>query len=288
MKRILILLLVITGLYVFFNQAFPFHQSSAASKDIKSPISKDTDTIEIYASSGNTVIIPQNRDDLKAVYNGKEKLTVTEKGDKVMVSLKNKRFNWFNWLPFSNHTELKIYIPEDFNRNMDINLGSGNIRFTGHSKSKPFKLTDLSVELGSGNMNLTNLNVKNFEHNGSSGNIKIDSLRTKTGAIDLSSGNLTIKHYMGAMKAEVSSGKLNVQMDKMTDAINIDLRSGSVGLDLPKNADFTLNGKVSSGNINCDFPLTSKDSTHKSIRGKHGSGKYKIDLSVTSGNIHIK
>jgi lia operon protein LiaG len=288
MKRIVILLLVITGLYIVFNKGFDIDQYSAAGKDAQAAISKDTDMIEINVSNGSTTIIPQNRNNLKAVYNGKEKLTVKENGDKVEVSLKNKWFDWFNWLSFSKHKELKIYIPEDYDRSIAINLGSGNFSFSGHSKNKPVKLEDLSVDIGSGNMNLKNLDVKDFEHNGASGNVKIDSLKTKTGSVDLSSGNLTINHYTGAMKADVSSGRFNLQMDKLTDSIDIDLSSGTVGLDLPKNADFTLNGDVSSGTISCVFPLTTKDDVNrKSIKGKHGSGKYKIDLSVSSGNIHI-
>jgi lia operon protein LiaG len=287
MKRILILLLVITGLYIIFNQVFPFDWSSAADKNSQAVISDDTDMIDVNVSSGSTTIIPQNRNDLKAVYNGKGTLTVREKGNKVEVSLKNKWFDWFNWLSFSKHKDLKIYIPEDYDRIMNINLGSGNFSFSGQSSNNPVKLEELTLDIGSGNMNLKNLNVKDFKHNGASGNVKIDSLKTKAGTIDLSSGNLTIKHYTGAIKADVSSGKLNVQVDKLTDSIAIDLSSGSVGLDLPKNADFTLNSDVSSGNISCDFPLTTKDLNRKSIKGTHGSGKYKINLSVSSGNINI-
>jgi lia operon protein LiaG len=288
MKRILILLLVITGLYIIFNQAFRSDWFSSASKDAQAAISDDTNIIEMNVSSGNTIIIPQNRDNLKAVYNGKQKLTVTENGDKVKVSLKNKWFDWFDWFPFSKHNQLKIYIPADYDRNISINLGSGNFSFSGQSNNKPLKLEELSLDIGSGNMNLKNLNVTSFQHNGASGNLKIDSLKTKTGTFDLSSGNLTIKHYTGAMKADVSSGKLNVQMDKLTDSIDIDLISGLVDLDLPKNADFMLNGRVSSGKISCDFPLTAKDFNRKSMIGKHRSGKYTIYLSVSSGLIHIK
>ncbi|WP_066072655.1 LiaG family protein [Neobacillus soli] len=290
MKRIVILLLVITGLYIIYTQAlqFDWFNSDNNNKDGKASITDNIDMIEVNISSINTMIIPEDRKDLKVVYTGKQKLTVAEKGDKVEVSLKSKGFDWFNWFTPSEKKKLKIFIPEKYDRNMNIKVGSGNVNFTGQSKSNPVKLEELTIDIGSGNMQLQNLVIKRFEHNGASGNVDIDSLKTETGSFDLSSGRLDVKHYTGAIKANVASGKLNFQLDKLTDPIDIEVTSGSVGLNLPKNADFTLNGDVTSGNITCDIPLTSKENKHRSIKGKHGSGKYKINLELTSGNIHIK
>ncbi|MGG3468593.1 DUF4097 domain-containing protein [Neobacillus pocheonensis] len=287
MKRILFLLIVITGLYIVFNHSWQFNAISASKQDGQAAISADTEMIKIDVSSVSTIIIPEDREDLKAVYTGKQKLNIRENGDEVEVSIKGKWFDWFNWGPFSEKRKLKIYIPEDYNQNMQIDLGSGNVSFSGRSKNNPMKLDELTVDIGSGNMNLKNLHVKNFNQDVASGNVDIDSLKTETGTLDLSSGNLDIKHYTGAVEADVSSGELNIQIDKLVDSIKLDLSSGDVGLDLPNNSDFTLNGDVSSGNITCDLPLTSKDVNNKSIHGTHGSGKYKIDLDVSSGSIHV-
>jgi lia operon protein LiaG len=288
LKRILILLLVITGLYIVFNQSVHFNVfGDNSNKDGHAAISNGISMINIDISSGSTTIIPEDRKDLKAVYTGKRKLTVKEDGDTVEVTLKSKGFNWFDWGSFSDKSKLKIYIPKNYDRSMFIDLGSGNLDFSGESKNKPVKLDELTINIGSGNMNLKNLNVKQFGHDGGSGNVDIDSLKTKTGTFDIASGNLDIKHYTGAIRADVSSGRLNIQLDKLIDSIQMDVTSGNVGLDLPDNANFTLNGDVSSGNISCDFPLTTKDLNKKSIKGTHGSGKYKIGLDVTSGNIRI-
>jgi len=290
MKRILILLLAIAGLYILFNQADRinlFGAGSGGNKDGQAAISKDIKVIKVDVSSVSTTIIPEDRTNLKAVYNGKQVLKVTENGDTVQVSVKSKGFNWFNWISFSEKSKLKIYIPEDYDRNMIIDLGSGNLNFSGQSKEKPMKLNELTIDIGSGNMDFKNLIVKRWNQDIGSGNVKIDSLKTDTGTFDLSSGNLDIKHYIGAIEADVSSGKLNIQMDKLADSITVDVSSGVVGLDLPDNADFTLISDVSSGNISCDFPLTSQELNKHSIQGKYGSGKYKIDLDVSSGDIRI-
>jgi lia operon protein LiaG len=282
MKRIVILLLVITGLYIIFNQTFHFEGFAfAGNKDGKADITNNINTIAVNVGGVSTTIIPEDRDDVKAVLTGKGTLRVKDLGDTIEVSMKRK---WFNdWFSFSKKKELKIYIPEDYNRDMEINLGSGNLNFSGQS----MKLDELSVDIGSGNLNLKDLEVNEFEHDVSSGNVTIDSLTTKTGAFDISSGNLDIKHYTGAIEADVSSGRFQIQLDKLTDSIEMDLSSGNIRLDLPDNADFELIGDVSSGNISSDFPLTSKVTDKKSINGTHGNGKYKITIDVSSGNVEI-
>ncbi|MEO2077957.1 MAG: DUF4097 family beta strand repeat-containing protein [Bacillus sp. (in: firmicutes)] len=288
MKRILILLLVITGLYIVFNQGFQMDWFKAAeTKNTQAAVTTDTDLIEINVSSVSTTIIPEDRNNLKAVYNGKENLTVRESGNKIEVAIKNKWFDWFNWAPLSKKKELKIYIPEKYDRNMSIDLGSGNLQFSGPSKNKPVKLDELTVDIGLGNLNLTNLTVKHFEHDVSSGNVNIDTLKADSGAFDVSSGNLEIKHYTGPIAADVSSGRLSIQVDQLVDSITIDVSSGDVTIDVPNDADFTLNGDVSSGMISSDLPLTSKEQSKHSIQGKHGTGKFPINLDVSSGNIRI-
>jgi lia operon protein LiaG len=281
MKRIVILLLIITGLYIVFNQSFQFDGFGfGGNKEGRAALSNDIETIDINVGGVKTTIIPENRDDVEAVLTGKGSLIVKETGNRLIVEMKKKMFNWFS---FSEKSQLKIYIPEEYNRDMTIQIGSGSLNFSGQS----MKLNELSLDIGSGNVNIDHLEVNEFTHDGSSGNVKIDTLKTKSSTFDLSSGNLEVNHFTGALKADVSSGRFSMQMDKLNDSIEIDLSSGNVNLDLPDNADFNLDGEVSSGNISSDFPLTSNGSDKKSLKGTHGSGKNQINVEVSSGNIHI-
>jgi lia operon protein LiaG len=198
--------------------------------------------------------------------------------------VKKKGFGWFF---FHNKATLNIYIPEDYDRNMDIDLGSGNLEFSGDSKSEPMKLRKLSLDLGSGNVKLKNLEVKNFEYDGSSGDAEIHSMAVQSGSIDISSGSLVVKGYTGGLEADVSSGHLEAQLDELINSIDIEVSSGEVDLDLPDNAGFTLNGKAGSGDISCNFPLKDQETDKNKIKGTHGSGEHKIDLNVSSGNINL-
>lgn len=281
MKRIVILLLVITGLYIVFNQTFQLDGFAfAGGKDGSARVTNHTDTIKIDVGGVSTTIIPDDRDDVKAVLTGKGNLMVRKDGNRVEVKTINK---WFSGFSFSEKRKLKVYIPEDFNKKMEIHIGSGNLVFSGES----MELDQLSLDLGSGNVDLKNIKVNEFVHDGSSGNVEIDRLTTKSGTFDLSSGNVEVKDYTGKLKTDVSSGRFNLEIAKLTDSVEIDVSSGNVNLDLPDNADFELNGEASSGKISNDFPLNIEEQDKDHIRGTHGSGKHKVDISVTSGNVNI-
>lgn len=286
-KRIIILLLVITGLYLAYHQVTNLGLFGMSNKKQEASISKNTKFIEIDVSGAKTMIIPEERSNLKAVYNGKQKLNVSEQGDTVEVSLKGKWFHWFNWDMFKKKNTLKIYIPKNYDQNMDIEMHSGSLSFSGESQKYPMELNELTVDIGSGNTNLQNLSVKDLNFDVSSGNVNINSLKSKTGTFDVSSGNFEMKHYTGAIDAEISSGKMDIQMDTLTDSINIDVSSGMVGLDLPNQADFTLNGNINSGHISCDLPLKNKKQNKDMIQGTHGNGKHPIELDISSGKIRI-
>ena len=153
MKRIVILLLIITGLYIVFNQLFQFDGFAfGGSKEGRSALSKTIDTLEINVGGVQTTIIPEDRNDVEAVLTGKGTLIVKETDNKLVVETKNKMFNWFS---FSEKRKLKIYIPEDYNRNMNIQIGSGSLDFSGES----MKLNNFSLDIGSGNVNLDHLEV---------------------------------------------------------------------------------------------------------------------------------
>lgn len=262
MKKALTFFIIVVGLFLllFITNNIPGLSLGNHGKVAK--VTEETNYIEIDVSGAKTTIIPENRDDLQAELDGKGKITVKSDGDKISVEMKRK---WFQWL-FFNKSELTIHIPENYNQNMEIEIGSGNVTFEGRSKSNPMVLNKLSVDVGSGNVNINNL-------------------ETKSGSFDISSGNVNLKHFTGKLDANLSSGSFKVKMDKLTSSVDIDVSSGNVKLDLPDNADFTLNGDISSGNISSDFPLNEADRDH--IKGKNGSGKYKIDLDVSSGNIDI-
>ncbi|KOP79976.1 DUF4097 family beta strand repeat-containing protein [Cytobacillus solani] len=280
MKRIFLIFIILIGLYVLLTSNIrswlPFAKdetTSATADNIK--------MVEINLSSVKATIIPEKRNDIKADLDGKGAVDVKRNGDKIKVEYSRK---WFDGFKIFNHTpELYIYIPEDFNRNMAIDVGSGYLNFEGPST----ELEQLRINMSSGKVDLTNVSTKEFIHKGSSGMIDIDTLITDSGRIDMSSGKIKIDNYQGELEAEVTSGQLDVQLNKLVNDIQLRASSGQIKLDLPDDANFKLNGEMSSGYIDCDLPLTDKVVEKNKIEGMIGSGKHSIDVNITSGMVKI-
>lgn len=264
MKRILILFLLIIGVYIVFTKVdystwLPFTKHTT-----EASVSSSTETIDIDINGVGTAIIPEKRNNLQAELNGKGTVTVEEKGNSISVTY---RRNWFDWFPFFDQPKLTIYIPEDYKQNMSIRAGSGALDFSSPSET-PMKLNRLNVEMGSGSLKINNLNAE-------------------AGTFNVSSGRVSVNHFSGKLNGTVSSGIFAAQLDELKGSIDVEVSSGMAKLDLPNNANFTLDGRVSSGIISNQFPLKNQLEDKKHLQGIHGSGKYDVNLTVSSGTITI-
>lgn len=284
LKRILLLFLLIVGIYIGFTNMDKLSWIPFGNHPDQITISNDVSVIKMDTTGINTKIIPENRNSIQVKLNGKGNAVLKKNGDTIRVQYSRK---WFDWFSFFNQSKLIIYIPDHYNRNMDIRVGTGNMNFNGRSIKKPFKLNHLSVNIVAGNMDLKNIKVNQFEHNETSGSVNIDYLVVKNSTFHLKSGGLHLNHFDGKMDAEIFSGNYSVKMNQLENVVKVTVYSGNVKLDLPNNAGFTLKSHINSGNISNSFPLKNKTETRHYLEGKYGSGKHHIHLQMFSGNIKI-
>lgn len=281
MKKILMIFLVLIGLYLAFNFVLQVaFGKSATQEDVPEKINR----LEFDVSSVNLTIIPEDRTNVKAELQGKGEVTVQRQGDTIKVEYKKE---WHDFLPTFSGPKLKVYIPYDYQKDMEIKIGSGNVNFSGVSKTQPVQLKNFTLDMGSGNVKLKHLSVDKLQHEVSSGNLILQSMVAKSGNFDIRSGNVEMEQYSGELIAKLSSGRLDIQMDELTDSASISVNSGLVNLDLPTESDFTLKSKVGSGHLSYDFPLTVKNEDKGNLQGTHGSGKHNINVNVSSGKVHI-
>lgn len=280
MKKVLVLFIIILAGYLVFN-GLSWIGNSKQQNEAK--IHHSTNEILVDVSGISTKIIPENRSNLSAKLEGKGTVAVKDSGDQISVSYKRKWLDW-DWIPFTNHPKLTIYLPKDYHRNLDLKIGAGNLELTPGSE---MKLNNLTVDMGAGNIKLSNLDVDRFKHTGAAGNAEIDNLAVEDGSFDISSGNVHVKHYIGKMNADLTSGNFRVQLDKVTDSIDVDVSSGNVQLDLPRKADYTLKGTIVSGIVSNELSLKNYHKDLRSIEGTSGNGKHAITLHVTSGRIKL-
>ncbi|MEI2401197.1 DUF4097 family beta strand repeat-containing protein, partial [Paenibacillus phytohabitans] len=268
--------LLITNLYRI--PGLPFGNSGDSVK-----VTDKIDEIEINISSISTTVIPENRDDVEVELKGKGKAHVSKSGDTIEVRYERGFFN-LGWFPFFNQSKLTVYIPEDYDQDLSLIVGSGHLELDGTS----MKLNELSADVHSGNMRLQNLSAETFTHNVASGNSRIDKLTTKSGEIEVHSGNVTVDEYTGKLEAEVNSGRLKATIADLTDSIDASVSSGLLDIDLPDNADFTLKGESNSGYISNSFSLDDSTKGKKKMEGKHGAGTHEVNIEVNSGKASIR
>ncbi|MEH7224003.1 DUF4097 family beta strand repeat-containing protein [Bacillus sp. JJ1566] len=283
MKKILIIFFVLIGAYLLITNLYRIPGLPFGNSGDSVTVTDKIDEIQIDISSISTTVIPENRNDVEAELKGKGKVHVSKSGDTIEVTYERGFFN-LGWFPFFDKTKLTVYIPEDYDQDLSLRVGSGHLEFDG----APMELNKLSADIHSGNMRLENLSAKNFTHNVASGNSNIEKLTTKSGEIDVRSGNVTVDDYEGKLEVDVHSGRLKATISELADSIDASVKSGLLDIDLPKDADFTLKGKVNSGFISSDFSLDDSKKDKGTIEGKHGAGTHNINIEVNSGKASIR
>ena len=256
LQKILIIIVILLGAFLLLISVPSFLPIGKQTAELTDHI----DVIEMDVSGVSTTIIPEKRDNVEAELDGNGTVQVKTSGNSIEIDYKRK---WYQPFGFFKRPKLTVYLPDDYQR-------------------------DLAIEVGSGNVNSKDLHLNNLLLDVNSGNVNLDSITTQTGFLDVRSGNIDLQHYTGQLEADVSSGNLSIQMDELTDSVKVDESSGHVELDLPDKADFTLDGNVSSGFISSSFPLKDKQESKRELKGINGTGEHHVDLSVSSGKIEVK
>ena len=226
--------------------------------------------INLDFSSSDIIVQTTNEPNIRAVQKSAstltddEKFTVANTNNELTINRGNsqKMFSIFNFGKLGEKIEL--YIPKNYNKDLDIRSSSGNIEF-----KSDISLGNINCNARSGNLVVeNNITAKDINLKVSSGNIILESLISNNYKFGASSGNITINSLSG-------SGELQTT-------------SGNVDLVIPKGLSFEFNGSCSSGNISSNFDLSYKNEDGNEATAKIGSGPYKkIDVKARSGNISI-
>ncbi len=121
-----------------------------------------------------------------------------------------------------------------------------------------------------------------------SGDIEITSPDTAETKIKTTSGRVRLRDFTGKLDFESISGSLDAQYSTFSSDIRAKTVSGSIELELPDDAAFTLEASTVSGDIDCGFPVTVTGSLSKrGLTGTVGNGDNSIIFETVSGNTRI-
>ncbi len=196
--------------------------------------------------------------------------------------IKVKAANGSNFLFSNSNLALNIQIPVSYENKLKIISTSGDVAI------QQLKLKNLAFDLSSGDAKFKDLTVDKFEYKCSSGDLNGDNITTKSTVLHISSGNIVMKNFSGDLKANDSSGDIKVQYKTFNNSVNINISSGNVELSLPGNSEFGLNASISSGDIECNFPIVlTGECMQNKLQGVVGKDNNKINIEISSGDIRI-
>jgi len=151
----------------------------------------------------------------------------------------------------STSREITINIPKDFNKDLKLNGGAGNMSINGISVNK------LNIEGGAGNLTLKDIVFQDLKLEQGVGNTTID-LSSKCGDIDIDGG----------------VGNLSITFAEVGGNLTYDGGVGKTVISIPNNSPVKLNTSTGVGSIDINAKTSGEDI-------------YTFDLNVGVGNLTV-
>ncbi len=215
--------------------------------------------------------------------------------------------------------KLEVYLPEQYAEALKMKTASGNMTLPEELTLKTVKLhlssgdlrggtiqaEDFALGVTSGNIRLSQVKSAHYEIGmtsgditmeavagigsigSSSGNIRVGSVSGGEQDISTTSGNISVDQFTGYGEIGTQSGNVKIDSALPQGDMNVRVTSGTVSIELVKEAAVNIEASVTSGDIDCDMPLSYDKS------GKHATGQVgenptaTLSIKTTSGEVRI-
>lgn len=323
LKKVALLLLLLflgtaaASCFIFFAQyGNDFNAETLFSDNIKNGTKVDVEKTEALqgleriaaeTTSEDIRIIPSESGDVKVHLYGtylasdksvKPTLVVERSGDSLKIKVDWNRHTML--LRFQDNLKLDVYIPTQYAAQLEVQSTSGEIAAEG------FTLNSFKAKATSGNLEVNRMNAgtaeiattsgntklsgtyDRFSYQSTSGSLTATDFVSRTSTLESTSGEIEVTGKPGDLKANSSSGKVNLEYEEYNNRVEVTTTSGEVGIRLPENAGFSLDFSSNSGNAECSFPITTSDNPDGNrLKGTVGSGAGSILVRTTSGEFSI-
>lgn len=264
--------------------------------------------IEVQVSSADVTIVPSEDAQIHVVLKSNlsdEKLRERfeyrseQNDDKLLVFLQGKGGNFgLNGDP---NIHVDIRVPKQVFDKVEVRSASGDGHFeslnakslqvdsaSGDIEIKSYKGTSLTATTKSGDILLHSIEADNTRVGVASGDVSVQGLTGQSFDTESASGDLDLTGIAAQIRAQVTSGDVDVTMKEVREDVDISVTSGKVQLHVPKSSAFSFDLQTRSGSLNSKIPdsnITSEDKHHQ--RGTVGSGGPSVRLNATSGDIRV-
>lgn len=230
------------------------------------------ENIYIDMISTNVKMIPEDRKDIKIHFYGtmNEKVTplnIEKEDNSIFIKEKKKNEMVMN-IGKGNRsdTNLDVYIPKEYSKNIDIEAVSGEIDF------------------GKLQMEMANISTV-------SGDVEGEEINAKKATFKTVSGDIEIEASKGNLYAKSVSGDISIKVEDLKEDLAFKSTSGDVEIKFSKTIPFRLEASSTSGEINCEFPIKiEKNKGRNKLYGNIGKSedvKNTIHIDTVSGDIDL-
>jgi len=272
----------------------------------------DVDSIKIITSSADVIVEPVSGGEVKAELKGYvfhrgiteddlPILQVTEQSGKVDIRVQHK--TGFNIGYQEINLTLTVQVPESFKGSLGIDTSSGDVQAVGlaleelriDTSSGEAVLSSssagaLNITTSSGDIEMDTVTADRIGAESSSGEFKGDFIQAGRFSREASSGDTRIRRFSGEFFSDSSSGSVTAEFAEFTMDIDITSSSGDIVVRLPASSEFEVAIETSSGDIECEWPITmtigGKVKDNK-LFGTVGDGGPLVKIEASSGDVEI-
>jgi hypothetical protein len=159
---------------------------------------------------------------------------------------------------------------------------------SGSQRLSELQAADIRLDSSSGSMSVEDV-AGRVRADASSGSVELDFAgNSGQAAVDTSSGRVEVCGLRGTVDLETSSGDVRVDLAELTGDSTIQTSSGDVRVGLPSESAFTVDLDTSSGRVTVDFPVTvSGPMGQDTVRGTVNGGGPVLEVDTSSGDIEL-
>lgn len=248
----------------------------------------EAETLSVIYGSQNVLVYPADGDRIvirEYLYTDRQEefaaVSHTGNAETVVTGSKTNGL-WF--LGMGRYERIEVYLPQGI-RNLHIQTESGNINSeSGYS----FLGEELSVKVGSGNLNFQSAHAQTIYMKAGSGNLRLEELSGDM-TLEAGSGNITAEALSGRVDAHVGSGNIRLTLSEVSESLRVQSGSGNVSITLPEETKGQIRISTKSGNIHTDFDdslsFNQKGNQAEGVLGEKGD--FKLEAEAGSGNVKV-
>jgi lia operon protein LiaG len=210
--------------------------------------------------------------------NGELELIVQESGSKLKVYVKYPK----NGISRTN-ISLDVQIPSSYSKDLSVDGVSSDIEL----ETSKMDFEEVNIGTVSGKIRLNTINADIVKASSTSGDLYAEMINGEL-EFNGTSSKITVSGLSGEAKIDTVSGDVEFTMDKPNDA-KVNTVSGKVTIKLEALEAFSVDFGTTSGNLECDFPLTLETNKRNSVKGYYDNDDSAVfDVNTTSGDLKIE